>query len=218
MSHGKQFTLFSHLGGGPNGWKVAIVLDELGLEYEPKYLDFGKDEHRAQSIRSTTRMDGYQRSSIMRIMTSPSAAIIAYLVDKYDPEHKVSVGDPSEKWQQLQWLIFQASGQGPYFGQAYWFMKYHHEIIPSAIDRYRKETVRVLGVLEKVLSKQEWLVGGKCTVADLSFVPWNVVALDIMRQWNVVDFKVILAEYPGFDLEKTIQPSTGQLYYLREAS
>lgn len=58
----------------------------------------------------------------------------------------------------------------PYFGQAVWFMKYHQEKLPSAIERYQKEILRVLGVLETVLSKQEWLVGGKLTVADISFI------------------------------------------------
>ena len=49
---------------------------------------------------------------------------------------------------------------------------YHPEKVPSAIERYSKEIVRVLGVLESVLSKQEWLVGGKCTIADISFIPY----------------------------------------------
>lgn len=94
-----------------------------------------------------------------------------YLVEHYDPEHKISVTDAAEKYQQLQWLFFQASGQGPYYGQAVWFVRYHSEQIPSAQERYRNEIKRVLSVLESVLSKQEWLVGGKPTIADISFVP-----------------------------------------------
>jgi glutathione S-transferase len=58
----------------------------------------------------------------------------------------------------------------PYYGQAIWFSKYHPEKIQSAIERYQKEIIRVLGVLESVLSKQEWLVGGKMTIADVSFI------------------------------------------------
>lgn len=60
-----------------------------------------------------------------------------------------------------------------YFGQANWFLKYHSEKLPSAIERYQKEAQRVFAVLESVLSKQEWLVGGKPTIADLSFITWN---------------------------------------------
>ena len=99
-----------------------------------------------------------------------SDAIFVYLVDKYDPEHKISAVTEGDKFHQLQWLFFQASGQGPHYGQAAWFLRYHPEKIPSAIERYQNEMRRVLSVLESVLSKQEWLVGEKCTIADLSFV------------------------------------------------
>lgn len=60
----------------------------------------------------------------------------------------------------------------PYFGQAFWFRYQHSEKLPSALERYQKEVLRVFGVLENVLSKQEWLVGGKLTVADLSFITY----------------------------------------------
>ncbi len=100
-----------------------------------------------------------------------SDAILLYLVEKYDHEHKISVTSEGDKFHQTQWLFFQSSGQGPYYGQAAWFLVYHPEKIPSAIERYMNEIFRVLGVLESVLSKQEWLVGGKPTIADLSFLP-----------------------------------------------
>lgn len=93
-----------------------------------------------------------------------------YLVEKYDPEHKISVAAEGEKFHLIQWLFFQASGQGPYYGQAAWFNYFHPEKIPSAQERYKNEILRVLGVLNDVLSKQEWLVGGKVTIADLSFI------------------------------------------------
>ena len=149
---------------------------------------------------TTTSSSGAFRHSLVQCCwemlthTAPreSCAIMQYLVDKYDPEHRISVSGTDEKYHQLQWLFFQASGQGcvrvisscmrnasaharlyhsPYFGQASWFLVYHPEKVPSAIERYSKEIVRVLGVLENVLSKQEWLVGGKCTIADISFIP-----------------------------------------------
>lgn len=54
-----------------------------------------------------------------------------------------------------------------------WFNRYHGEKIPSAIDRYNNEVLRVLSVLEDILKDKEWLVGGKCSYADISFLPWN---------------------------------------------
>jgi glutathione S-transferase len=178
MSHGKQFTLYSHTGG-PNGWKVAFVLEELGLTYETVYLKFDKQEQKAPEFtkynpngRIPAIIDHYNNDFVLW----ESVAIMVYLTDKYDPEHKISVSDSDEKYEQLQWLLFQASGQGPYFGQSAWFQFYHKEKVPSAVERYNNEIRRVLGVLDGVLSKQEYLVGGKVTIADLSFIPWNEAA------------------------------------------
>ncbi|EPT00878.1 hypothetical protein FOMPIDRAFT_85983 [Fomitopsis schrenkii] len=184
MSHGKQFTLYTPFVA-PNGWKVAFVLAELGLDYEPKYLDFGKQEQKGPEHtnfnpngRIPTLVDhGNNDYDIWE-----SNAIMQYLVEKYDTEHKISVSNFEEKFQQLQWLFFQSSGQG---------QSGSRDLTPSALERYHKETLRVLGVLESVLSKQEWLVGGKCAMADISFITWNQGAFDL-----------ILNDYPGFNLEK----------------
>ncbi|EPT00877.1 glutathione S-transferase C-terminal-like protein [Fomitopsis schrenkii] len=179
MSHGKQFTLYT-TPRGPNGWKVAFVLGELGLEYHSIYLDINKNEHNSAEhtkYNPNGRVPTLIDHSNNDFVIWESCAIMQYLVDKYDTEHRISVSDAHEKYHQLQWLFFQASGQGPYYGQASWFLVYHPEKVPSAIERYSKEIVRVLGVLESVLSKQEWLVGGKCTIADISFIPWNQNAL-----------------------------------------
>lgn len=100
-----------------------------------------------------------------------SCAIIKYLVDKYDTENAISAVTLEDKATELQWLFFQASGQGPYYGQAAWFVLFHPEKIPSAQERYKNEIVRVLGVLEAVLSKKTWLLGDKLTISDLSFIP-----------------------------------------------
>ena len=81
----------------------------------------------------------------------------------------------------------------PYFGQAFWFMRFHSEKIPSAIERYQKEAVRVFSVLDSVLAKQEWLVGGKPTIADLSFIPWSRAGLMVTKDLSDVE-----KEYPHF--------------------
>ena len=72
-----------------------------------------------------------------------------------------------------QWLAFQISGQGPYFGQASWFIVLHPEKVPSAIERYQNELKRILGVLDGVLEGKQWLVGDRITFADIAFAPWN---------------------------------------------
>lgn len=123
-----------------------------------------------------------------------SGAIIEYLVDEYDTTEKISYKSKPEKYYLKQWLHFQVSGQGPYFGQAVWFDKNHVERIPSAVQRYRNEAKRVTSVLNTVLAKKEYLVGDKATYADLSFVPWFQLLPLIFHDENV-DWA---GEYPHF--------------------
>ena len=108
-----------------------------------------------------------------------SGAIVTYLVEQYDKENKVSYpsSEMAQKHVANQWLHFQASGQGPYFGQSVWFRNFHAEKIPSAIERYEKEVKRVSAVLDCHLKKSgtAYLTGDKCTYADLAFVPWFVM-------------------------------------------
>jgi len=186
MSHGKQFTLYSH-NKGPNGWKVAIVLEELGLTYETIYFDFQKGEQK--SAEHTKYNPNGRIPTIIDHKNNDytlweSDAILFYLAERYDTEHKISVSDAGEKFHELQWLFYQSSGQGPYFGQAAWFTFYHSEKIPSAQDRYKNEIKRVIGVLNEVLSKQPYLVGGKTTIADLAFIPWNDFAVPALANFD----------------------------------
>lgn len=80
--------------------------------------------------------------------------------------------DVPESYHAKQWLHFQASGQGPCFGQAVWFKIHHREQLQSAVDRYINEIRRVLSVLNGVLQGREYLVDAKCSYADLVFVSW----------------------------------------------
>ncbi|OSD00743.1 glutathione transferase Ure2p class [Trametes coccinea BRFM310] len=195
-----HFTLYSHKTG-PNGWKVAMVLEELGLTYTTIYLDFQKGEHKSPEHtalnpngRVPTLIDHRNNDFVLW----ESNAIITYLVEKYDPQGKVSVKDFEGKMHQLQWLFFQASGQGPYFGQAGWFKIYHGEPVPSAIARYQKEILRVFGVLESVLAQRAWLVGDKCTVADLSFIPWNKAAVVFLLN-DCSEFHGLEKDFPALN-------------------
>ncbi|TFK45314.1 glutathione S-transferase C-terminal-like protein [Heliocybe sulcata] len=179
MSHGKQFTLYTHKGG-PNGWKIAYFLTELGLSYESIYLDFGKNEQKASphvDLNPNGRIPTIVDHSNNDFVLWESNAILTYLADKYDTEHKFSASTEDDKYKQLQWLFFQASGQGPYFGQLAWFTMYHPEKIPSAIERYTNEVKRVFKILDGELAKRQWLVGGKYSIADLSFISWTAAGV-----------------------------------------
>ncbi|KAL7006434.1 glutathione S- transferase, nitrogen catabolite repression regulator [Cystobasidiomycetes sp. EMM_F5] len=176
-----QFTLYSH-AGGPNGWKVAIILEELGLTYETKFLEFGSTES-PNGLKSDTYLKINPNGRIPALIDHrnndfviwESMACILYLLEKYDKEGKISVTG-EDHFKQYQWLAFQISGQGVPFGQAAWFQYFHKEKLPSAIERYQNEIVRVLGVIELHLKQtgQNFLLGEKATASDLAFITWNL--------------------------------------------
>ena len=125
-----------------------------------------------------------------------SAAIIEYLEDTYDKDNKLTYTTFPEKYYVKQYLYFQMSGQGPYFGQAAWFLHFHPEKVPSAIDRYKDQVLRVVYVLNLALEGKQYLVGDKCTVADLAFVTWDTSIPWIFGD----DFKTLDIEkkYPNY--------------------
>lgn len=130
-----------------------------------------------------------------------------YLVEQYDDDSKISFETAPEKHLAQQWLAFQISGtfaecieslvfhtdwllfntpkgQGPYFGQATWFARFHAEKLQSAIDRYVDEILRVTGVLDRALETNGtgWLVGNSLTYADLSFITWASVGKGLLKE------------------------------------
>ncbi|KZT36008.1 glutathione S-transferase [Sistotremastrum suecicum HHB10207 ss-3] len=179
-SHGKQFTLFNHVGMHmPNIFKLCFVMKELDLKWESKFLDFNKNEQK-QSPHIDYNPNGRIPTLIDHNNNDfpiwESNAILLYLINTYDAENKFGfLGKTAEeKAQVMQWLFFQASGQGPYYGQAHWFLYLHPEEVPSAITRYQDEILRVLSVLEKHLQNREWMVGDSITLADFALLPYNL--------------------------------------------
>ncbi|KAJ9164808.1 Glutathione S-transferase [Coniochaeta hoffmannii] len=184
-----QFTLYSTVVG-PNGWKVAMVLAELGLIYRTIYPDFAKKEQKGPEflkLNPNGRIPVLVDHHYNNFTLWESNAIIEYLVTKYDTGNRLSFGDFDNQQYMRQWMYFQASGQGPYYGQAVWFMKNCHGEPREVVERYQNETRRVISVLERVLSQQEWLVGGKLSVADISFLQWNTSADRIILGSEFID-------------------------------
>ena len=131
MSHGKHFTLFTHVTG-PNGWyvrssrlphkinnrllrKVEFVFEPLGLTFESILVDIANGEHKRApytTLNPNGRIPALIDHANGDFVIWESDAILLYLVDKYDAEHKLSVVDEKERYAMIQWLFFQASGQG----------------------------------------------------------------------------------------------------------
>ncbi len=163
----------------PNGHKVSIMLEELGVAYNIVRLDLGsgaqkKPEYlainpngRIPAIVDHAPTDGGAPFSVFE-----SGAILIYLAEKYGKFQPADIRGRSEV---LQWLMFQMGGVGPMQGQANVFFRYWHEKYQPAIDRYQNETKRLYGVLEKRLEGRDFLCGagrGDYTIADIIMFPW----------------------------------------------
>ncbi|KAJ5099342.1 hypothetical protein N7532_006343 [Penicillium argentinense] len=208
----KPITLYGH-GPGPNPWKVVIVLEQLGLPYENKpvaFPDMKKEPY--ESINPNGRVPAIEDPNT-GITIWESGAILEYLVETYDKQNTISFAPGSQDYfLAKQWLHFQVSGQGPYFGQAVWFTRYHPEQIESAKERYYNEIRRVSGVLDRVLKDKEYLVGNKWSYADLAFIPWFLV-LDFLG--------ISVSDYPNLEAwlsRQKAKPAVAKTVELRAAA
>ncbi|KAJ5575584.1 glutathione S-transferase [Penicillium sp. DV-2018c] len=165
----KTLTLWTLRGhaGTPNPWKVLMVLEELKIPYEPKLIDLGDlKKEPYESVNPNGRVPALEDPNT-GITIWESGAILEYLVDTYDKQHNISfTAGSKEYYESKQWLHYQVSGQGPYFGQAVWFTVYHPEKVSTAVERYVNEIRRVSGVLNRALQNKEYLIGGKYSYVD----------------------------------------------------
>ncbi|KAF2744827.1 glutathione S-transferase [Sporormia fimetaria CBS 119925] len=168
----------------PNGIKVSITLEELGLPYEVKSISMGKNEQKEPwfleinpngriPALTDTFTDGKQ------INLFESGSIMQYLVAQYDKDYKISFPPGTREFYEMNnWLFFQNAGVGPMQGQANHFHRYAPERIEYGVNRYQNETRRLYGVLDKHLSSKNipYLVGDKCTIADIAHYGWVAAA------------------------------------------
>ncbi|KAH6683515.1 glutathione S-transferase [Plectosphaerella plurivora] len=167
---------------GPNAGKVIILLEELGLPYETEIIPLSDVKNPTYvAINPNGRLPSIHDPNTDLTLWE-SGAIIEYLTETYDKAGKLSfVPGTAEAYHARQWLYFQTTGQGPYYGQAMWFIIYQPN--PDARARYVKEVNRVTGVLEGHLAKQEpdadgnwWILGGRLSYVDLAFLTWQHTA------------------------------------------
>jgi len=174
----------------PNGYKISIMLEEVGLPYREIPIDIGAGDQFVpefleispnNKIPAIVDPDGPGGSPISLF---ESGAILIYLAEKTGRFYGTN---DRERYDVLQWLMFQMAGFGPMLGQAHHFRVYAPETIPYAVDRYTREANRLYGVMDRQLGKVEYLAGDY-SIADMATFPW---ARSYERQG------VDLAEYPN---------------------
>ncbi|AHZ78452.1 MULTISPECIES: glutathione S-transferase N-terminal domain-containing protein [Pseudomonas] len=183
----------------PNGVKVSIMLEEIGLAYESHKVSFDNDDQLSPEFISLSA-----NNKIPAILDPngpggrplplfESGAILQYLAEK---SGQLLSQDPAQRYQTLQWLMFQMGGIGPMFGQVGFFHffagKEYEDKRPR--DRYVNESKRLLGVLERHLKGREWMVD-EYSIADIAIFPW---VRNLVERYNARDLV-------GFDQFKEVQ-------------
>jgi len=161
----------------PNGVKVSIMLEEIGLPYEPHSVDIGQNETWTPEFLSLN-----PNGKIPAIIDPngpggkplglfESGAILLYLAEKTG---KLLPADPASRYETIQWVFFQMAAVGPMFGQLGYFNKFAGKEIEDKrpLERYRAESKRLLGVLETRLADRSWIMGDEYTIADVSLLGW----------------------------------------------
>ena len=175
--------------GTPNGKKVSIMLEEIGVPYEVHPVDLSQNDQMKPEYLAIN-----PNNKIPAIVDSDgpggqpfklfeSGAILMYLAEK---SGILCPQEMRQRYEVIQWLMFQMGGVGPMFGQANFFFRLQ-EKVPYAIERFRKEALRLYGVLDKELGQRPYLAG-EYSIADIATYPWV---------WRHKVHQVKLEEFPN---------------------
>jgi GST-like protein len=190
--------------GTPNGKKASIMLEEIGMAYEVHPVNIGqgdqfKPEYLAinpnNKIPSIIDTEGPGGKSFTLF---ESGAILMYLAEK---SGKLWPADMRQRYTVIQWLMFQMGGIGPMFGQANYFYRME-EKVPFAIERFRKEALRLYNVLNKELGQREFLAG-EYSIADIATYPW--VWRHEIHQVKLEDFPNVKRWYDAISARPAVQ-------------
>ena len=190
----------------PNGVKASIMLEETGLAYEPHYVSFDTNDqltpeflslnpnNKIPAILDPNGPDGNP------LALFESGAILIYLADKTG---QLLPMNASERYQTIQWLMFQMGGIGPIFGQVGFFNKFGGKNYEDKrpLERYVAESRRLLGVLDQQLKIGPWIMGEAYTIADIATFPWvrNLIGFyDAGDLVGIKDFPNVLRALDNF--------------------
>ena len=177
----------------PNGVKVSIALEELGLPYEPHLVRFDTQDQLSPEFLSLNPNNkipaildpngpGGQPLALFE-----SGAILLYLADKTG---RLLAREGAARYETIQWLMFQMGGVGPMFGQLGFFHKFAGKDYEDKrpLGRYVAESKRLLGVLNQRLAGRAWIMGDEYTIADIAILPWVRNLIGFYGAGDLVEF------------------------------
>jgi glutathione S-transferase len=183
MDEAKKTGLTLYTAATPNGYKASVTLEELGLPYETRAISMSQGEQKKDwflRINPNGRIPAMLDHDAGDVRVFETGAIMLYLCEHYDPEHKLLPTDRKKKAEAMSWLMWQMGGLGPMQGQANHFTRYAPQKVDYGINRYTNETRRLLQVLDTALEGKRFLVGDAFSIADIAsfcwviFAPWSI--------------------------------------------
>jgi GSH-dependent disulfide-bond oxidoreductase len=184
----------------PNGHKISIALEEMGLAYTVKPVNILRSEQFASDFlalnpnhKIPTILD-HDGPDAKPYAVIESGAILQYLAEKcaLAGDARWQPTDLAQRYRILQWLTFQVASMGPMFGQCGHFLGYAPEKVPYAIERYHKETKRLYGVLNTVLEASDFLAGDY-SIADIAAYPWCAPKIRDLHQIDINAYPAVKA-------------------------
>jgi GSH-dependent disulfide-bond oxidoreductase len=176
----------------PNGWKISIALEELGLAYTVHQLSLSQQEQKQDwylKLNPNGRIPTIVDRGNDDFAVFESGAILVYLAEQTG---RLMPADAKGRSRVIQWLMFQMAGIGPMMGQANVFLRYAPEKIPYAIERYQREVRRLFEILEKQLGTHDYVAGDAYSIADIAHWAWihgyewsgvNIDGLPNLARW-----------------------------------
>ncbi|PHS78394.1 MAG: glutathione S-transferase [Rhodospirillaceae bacterium] len=189
--------------GTPNGKKVSIMLEELGLDYTVHPINITQNDQFTPeflAINPNNKIPAIVDSD-GPISVFESGAILMYLAEKVGSDLLPTAGP--ERYATLQWLMLQMGGVGPMFGQVHHFYKFAKEDVPYAKKRYSDEMQRLYSVLDKRLDEVEYLAGAAYSIADIAMYPW--VARHEWHPFDLNDFGHVKRWYDRLSEREAVQ-------------
>ena len=194
----------------PNGWKISIALEELGLPYTVHTLSFSNQEQKQEwflKLNPNGRIPAIVDRGNDDFAIFESGAILIYLAEQTG---RLMPKDVKGRSRVIQWLMFQMAGIGPMMGQANVFLRYAPEKIPYAIERYQREVRRLFEVLEHQLAAHEYVAGEEYSIADIAHWSWisgyewsgvNIEGLPQLARWMKM-----IGERPAVQRGRAVPP------------
>ena len=173
----------------PNGRKVSIMLEEIGMPYKVFSINIAKDEQfqpHFLKISPNNRIPAIIDKDNNDYSLFESGAILMYLAEKSGK--LLNFSDKDEYYRTIEWLMWQMGGVGPMFGQVHHFVKYNKGKSEYSEQRYSKEAKRLYSVMDKILEQNQYIAGKSYSIADISIWPWTA-----RFDWQEID----LNEFPN---------------------